>query len=148
MTSSLKFPFTSCDATSADRDPPELPRVSDPGPNTHGQQLDYCKEVWSPETTLKTSCLALSEKDALSVFLGESLPADNHFCLSHVCEVLDPLSSGLVGSLSAGSAGMIETQIALSNWESTHQTSRGRDHLFDYDQICDSPRGLVSARPI
>ena len=123
--------------------------VSDAGLHINGQVKDiYSKNCWTSETTLKPSWLAFSGQDVLSVFLGESLSVDNYFCLHHVCEVPDPLSSGLVGSLSAGSAGMIETQIALSNWESTHQTSRGRDHLFDYYQICDSSRGLVSARPI
>jgi hypothetical protein len=127
----------------------DLLQVSDPRLTTHEQVVsNYPKDSWSPETTLKTSCLVPSEQDVLRVFLGESLSVDNYFCLPHVCEVLDPLSSGLVGSLLAGSAGMIETQIALLNWESTHQTSRGRDHLFDYGQICDSPWGLVSARPI
>jgi hypothetical protein len=149
MTSSLKFPFTSFNVTSADGDPSWPLLVPDPGLSAHGQKGDD-RSVgdWDPKTTLETSCVALSEQDVLKVFLGESLPVDDYFCLPHVCEVLDPLSSGLVGSLSAGSAGMIETQIALSNWESTHQTSRGRGHLFDYGQICDSPRGLVSARPI
>jgi hypothetical protein len=148
MTSSLKFPFTSCNVTSTDGDL-HWPQVSVPGLSTNGHARRVIPQGdWDPKTTLKTSCFALSEQDVLKVFLGESLPEDNNFCLPNVCEVLDPLSSGLVGSLSAGSAGMIETQIALSNWESTHQTSRGQGHLFDYDQICDSSRGLVSARPI
>jgi hypothetical protein len=146
MTSSLKSPFASYNSTSAVRDQLPFQQISGPGLNTCGEVgVPYPREDWSPETTLKTSCLALSEKDAFGVFLGESLPADNYFCLPHAYGVLDPLSSGLVGSLSAGSAGMIETQIALSNLGSTHQTSRGRKHLFDYDQICDSSRGLVSA---
>lgn len=150
MTSSLKFPFTGCNVASADSGPPVQPQDMDPGCHSHEDEaVSNCpKEGLNPKTTIKTSCVALSEQDVLRVFLGESLPADNYFCLTHGCDVLDPLSSGLVGSLLAGSAGMTETQIALSNWESTHQTSRGRDHLFDYDQICDSSRGLVSAHPI
>ena len=150
MISGLKFPFTGCNVVSADSYSPVHPQETGSGRRSHDQAaVNYTRDGLNPKTTtIKTSCVALSEQDVLKVFLGESHPVDNYFCLTRVCDVLDPLSSGLVGSLSAGSAGMIETQIALSNWESTHQTSRGRDHLFDYDQICDSSRGLVSARLI
>jgi hypothetical protein len=101
MTSSLEFPFTSCNVTSADRDLPRLLRVSGPEPYIHDQAVGYYpKEGCSPEIIPKTSCLALSEQDALRFFLGECLPVDNYFCLPHVCEVLDPLSGGIsVGRL-------------------------------------------------
>jgi len=128
---------------------PSVPHDLDTGLSTPGKAgSNFSKDGLVPETPLEASCFALSEQDALKGFLGESLPVENYSCLPNVCEVLDLLSSGLVGSLSAGSAGMIEAQIAFSNWESTHQTPRVRDDIFDYDQMCDSSRGLVSARPI
>jgi hypothetical protein len=148
MTSSLKFTLTSRNVTSADRDSHE-PRVPESGLHFQSVAPEFSPmEGYDLKTTLDSSCVALSEQDVLKVFLGESLPVDDYFCMHSGCKVPDPLSSGLVGSLSAGSAAMIETQVALSNWESIHQTYRGRDHLFDYDQICDSSRGLVSARPM
>jgi hypothetical protein len=72
MTSSLKFPFSSCNVTSTDGDL-HWPQVSVPGLSTNGHaRRSVPQGGWDPKTTLKTSCFALSEQDVLKVFWAKA----------------------------------------------------------------------------
>jgi hypothetical protein len=76
------------------------------------------------------------------MFLDYGLPATDTSYQPYTCQILYLSSGSLVGSLEAGFAGMMETQPALSNKESTHQALRRREQVFD------SSGGLVSVLPL
>jgi hypothetical protein len=72
------------------------------------------------------------------MFLDYGLPSTDTSYQPYTCQMLYLSSGSLVVSLKAGSAGMMETQPALSNKESTDQALRRQEQVFD------SSRGLVS----